>query len=154
MLQNSISVKNRHRKFINEVVENKIVWGLKSKDGFATSSSNDYVNEKEEPLEIICFWSNRKLASVCGKKYWKEYQPSEIELSVFLENWCVGTYNDNSLIGTNFDWNLFGQENEPLELIIEITTALKERNEELGFKKFKNIDDIANQAKNIMEGEN
>lgn len=151
MLQNSISIKNKHKKFIQEVTDNEIVWVLRSKEGLATSSSNEYEDEDGEPIEIVCFWSNQKLASVCGKKFWKEYSAVEIELSIFLENWCVGLSNDDLIVGTNFDWNLFGQENDPIELILEITEEMQKKKKDLKFKKFKNIKDLETQAKKIYD---
>lgn len=39
MLQDSITLKNRHLKFIKNISENEIVYGLKSRRGFATSTS-------------------------------------------------------------------------------------------------------------------
>ncbi len=42
MLQHSISIKKKHQQFIKEVVANEIVWVLKSEEGYATSSSNDF----------------------------------------------------------------------------------------------------------------
>ena len=154
MLQNSISVKNRHRKFIKEIVEHEFVWALKSEEGYATSSSNEDEDENGEPIVIICFWSDKKLASVCSKKYWQEYKPSKIELNKFLENWCVGMYHDDTIVGTNFDWNLFGQENDPLELIVEIVDELKKVKKELTFNKFDDIKSLKNQALKILEEEN
>ena len=151
MLQNSIVVKQKHQKFIQEVIDNKKVWVLRSDEGLATSSSIKYEDENGEPINIVCFWSNKKLASVCGKKHWEEYVPTEMELSIFLENWCVGLFHDDWIVGTNFDWNLFGQENDPIELIIEVTAQLKIKNIELNFNKFKNVDDLELQAKKIYE---
>ncbi len=153
MFQDSIVIKNRHKKFVQEVVENKIVWTLKSKDGYVNSSSNKFEDDDGEPLSLFCFWSNKKLASVCAKRNWKEYSPIEMTLPIFLENWCVGMYLENELAGTNFDWNLFGQENDPIELAIEISDALQKLNKDLDFKKFEGIDDFKTQAMNILEEE-
>ena len=151
MLQNSITVKKKHKNFIKEVTDNEAVWCLKSDKGLATSSSVKYEDESGEPIKIVCFWSNRKLANVCGKKYWEDYVPTEMELSVFLENWCVGLHNDDLIVGTNFDWNLFGQENDPVELILEIAEVLQEKNKDLDFRKFENIKDLETQVKDIYE---
>lgn len=153
MFQNSIVTKNRYKKFIQEITENEIVWTLKSKEGYVTSSSNNFEDNDGEPLDLLCFWSDKKLASVCAKKNWQEYKPTEIKLSIFLENWCVGMSLDNELAGINFDWNLFGQESDPVELAIEISEALQKLNKDLDFKKFDGIEDFKMQAKNILEEE-
>ena len=55
MLKNHIDVRLKHEKFIKRVCETNIVYGLKSKEGFATSSSNDFEDEDGEPIGIICF---------------------------------------------------------------------------------------------------
>lgn len=149
MLQDSSTIKKRHKKFIEEVVKNETVWALKSDEGLASSSSTEYQDENGEPIGIVCFWSNRKLASVCGKKYWQKYEPTEIKLSTFLENWCVGLHSDNWMIGTNFDWNLFGQESAPTELIIEVIQELNKNHKDLQFKKFEGIEDLHSQIKNL-----
>ena len=151
MIQNSIAIKKKHQKFIEEVVLNGIVWGLKSDEGYATSSSNDYEDNQGEPIVLICFWSNKKLANVCGRKYWKEYKPQEIELTAFLENWCVGMYNENSMAGTNFDWNLFGQENDTLELALEIIDELKKKKKTLAFRKFECLQDFETQTRSVLD---
>ena len=150
MLQNSIVVKKRHQKFVEEITENEIVWALENKEGFATSSSNQFEDEKGNPIGLICFWSDKKLASVCAKKNWSDYKPKELRIEEFMENWCVGIYHDNLMVGTNFDWNMFGFEIEPLELIIEIVEKLKEKNKNLIFKKFEGIEDIESQVKEIV----
>lgn len=151
MFQNAESIKRHHKKFIDEIVETETVWSLRSAEGLATSSSVKQKNEDGAPMDMVCFWSNQKLAGVCGRKYWKEYAPSEIPLSIFLENWCLGLYYDDWLIGTNFDWNLFGQENEPPELILEIIEKLKDKNKEIKFTKFKDLLDLENQVKEALE---
>ena len=154
MFQNSVVTKNRYKKFIQEVTENEIVWSLKSTEGYVTSSSNKFEDDDGEPLNLFCFWSNRKLASVCAKRHWKEYEPTKITLPSFLENWCTGMYLDNDLAGINFDWNLFGQESDPVELAIEISEALQKIDKDLEFKKFNGIEDFKLQAKDILEDEN
>lgn len=63
MLQNTITIKKYHRKFIEEVVSNGHLWALKSKTGFASSQSNKFEYDDGEPVVILCFWSDKKLAS-------------------------------------------------------------------------------------------
>ncbi|WP_350288049.1 hypothetical protein [uncultured Croceitalea sp.] len=57
MFQNHMTVKNRHKKFIKAVCETEIVYGLKNKDEFATSSSVHYDDEDGEPVRTIWFWA-------------------------------------------------------------------------------------------------
>ncbi|MGS2727898.1 DUF2750 domain-containing protein [Psychroserpens sp. BH13MA-6] len=150
MFQDSITLKNRHQKFIKTVSENGIVYGLKSKNGFATSNSTQFEDDNGNPIVMICFWAEKVRAKSCAKDEWKKYKAIEIPLPEFMENWCVGMANDGLLIGTQFDQNLFGYEVEPLDLIIELTTELKSIGKDLTFRKFNGIDDLEKQVKGII----
>ncbi|KAA3438731.1 DUF2750 domain-containing protein [Rufibacter hautae] len=149
MIQDSIIVKQRHERFIKKVCETEIVIGLESGDGFATSSSNNYEDEDENPIPMICFWSEKAFAKACAKDGWINYTPTEIPLSEFLENWCVGMNNDGLLVGTNFDQNMFGHEIEPFDLILEIIAELKSYGKKLDFQKFEGIEDLETQVKEL-----
>lgn len=151
MVQDSILIEKRHKRFIITVCESEIVYGLQNKDGFATSSSIQYENDDENPIGIICFWAERPLAKSCIKSDWIGYKVSEIPLSDFIENWCIGMQNDGLLIGTEFDQNMFGFEAEPLELILDLSTELKSIEKNLNFKKFKGIADLEKQVKAIIQ---
>ncbi|RAU83015.1 DUF2750 domain-containing protein [Pontibacter arcticus] len=149
MIQDSLIVKQRHERFIKKICETEIVIGLESKEGFATSSSNNYEDEVDNPIQMICFWSEKALAKACVKDGWSNYTPTEIPLSEFLENWCVGMNNDGLLIGTNFDQNMFGHETEPFDLILEIITELKNTDKKLDLQKFEGIEDLEKQVKEL-----
>lgn len=151
MLQDSIVTRQRHEKFVEEAVENEMVWLLENAAGIANSRSNEYEDQDGNSLELICFWSDRKRAKVCAKEAWSSYFPKEVSLAAFLENWCVGLANDNYIIGTNFDWNMFGYEIDPLELIIELTTELKKQDKSLSLRKFSGIEDLEAQVKELLE---
>ena len=150
MFQDSITLKNRHHKFIKTVSESGIVYGLKSEKGFATSSSNNYEDDNGNPAGMICFWAEKVRAKSCAKEEWKTYKPTEIQLAEFMENWCVGMANDGLIIGTQFDQNLFGYEIDPLELILELTSELKSKGKDLNFRKYKGIADLENQVKGVL----
>ena len=151
MFQDSITIKNRHQKFIKTVSENGIVYGLKSRNGFATSISTQFEDDDENPIGMICFWAEKVRAKSCAKNEWKKYKVTEIQLAEFMENWCVGMANDGLLIGTQFDQNLFGHEIEPLNLILELTSEFKSTGKDLDFRKFNGIEDLEKQVKKIME---
>lgn len=151
MFQDSITLKNRHLKFIKTVSESGIVYGLKSKNGFATSSSTQFEDEDGNPIGIIWFWAEKVRAKSCAKDEWRKYNVAEIQLAEFMENWCVGMANDGLLIGTQFDQNLFGHEIEPLDLILELTSELQSTGKDLNFKKFNGIAELEKQVKKIME---
>jgi len=149
MLQDSITIKNRHLNFIKKVSESEIVYGLKSKNGFATSSSTQFEDENGNSIGMICFWAEKVRAKSCAKDEWRKYNVTEIPLYEFMENWCVGMANDRLLIGTQFDQNLFGHEIEPLDLILELASELKSTEKDLKFRKFDGIADLEAQVKGI-----
>lgn len=150
MFKNQIDIKLKHEKFIRKVCETNIVYGLENEVGFATSSSNEFEDEDGDPIEIICFWSEEILAKVCAKNEWKGYKTVPIDLTDFIENWCIGIDNDGLLVGTNFDHNMFGNEIEGYNLIVELIDELKKVKKELKFQKFKNVEDLESQIKKIL----
>ncbi|WP_344826267.1 DUF2750 domain-containing protein [Chryseobacterium ginsenosidimutans] len=150
MIQDQITLENRHKNFVKKVSENEIVYALKNDRGYATSSSNEIEDEDGNPVEIICFWSDKAIAKSCIKNEWSEYEIDELNLSEFLENWCIGMSSDGLIVGTNFDQNLFGYEVEPLELILEIITALNLQNKQIKLKKFDGIKDLETQINEIL----
>lgn len=151
MLQDSILIEQRHKRFIKTVCGSEIVYGLKNNDGYATSSSLHDEDDEGEAIGVVSFWAERALAKSCKNSGWPEYKVSEIQLADFLENWCVGIANDGLLIGTEFDINLFGFEAQPLELILELTTELKSIGKDLIFKKYKGIADLESQVNAAIE---
>src|SRR5690606_31654862 len=100
MFQDSITLKNRHQKFIKTVSENGIVYGLKSKNGFATSSSTQFEDDNGNPIGMICFWAEKVRAKSCAKDERKKSCLSEIPSGECKEKWWVGMANDGLLIGT------------------------------------------------------
>ena len=151
MFQDFITLKTRHLRFVKTVSDSEIVYGLKSKNGYATSSSTQYEDDVGKPIGMICFWAEKVRAKSCAKDDWKKYKVSEIPLAEFMENWCIGMANDGLLIGTQFDQNLLGHEVEPLDLILELTSELKSIEKDLNFKKFNGIADVEKQVKEINE---
>ncbi len=153
MLKDSLVIKQRHERFVKNSCESEIVIALESKDGFATSSSNDYEDEDENPIDMICFWSDKALANSCIKEDWVNYKPVELTLAEFMENWCIGMSNDELLVGTNFDHDMFGFEIDPLELVLQLITELKRINKDVHFLKFDSLDDFYKQVKSIVPEE-
>lgn len=151
MFKNHIDIRLRHEKFIKKVCETNIVYGLENNSGFATSTSNDLEDENGDPIMIFCFWSEEIMARVCAKNNWKNFSPVEITLSDFIENWCIGIDNDELLVGTNFDHNMFGYEIEGYDLILELIDEIKKQKKELEFQKFDNIEGLESQIKEALE---
>lgn len=64
MFQDFITIKNRHKKFIEIISASKIVYGLKSENGFATSSSTQYEDEDGSSIRLICFCAEQARAKL------------------------------------------------------------------------------------------
>lgn len=150
MLQDTALLEKRHNNFIKTVCASEIVYALKNRKGFATSSSIHYDDADGNPIGIICFWANKARAKSCIKDGWKSYKTHEISLSDFIENWCIGMENDELIVGTEFDQNMFGYEVEPLELILELIHELKILNKDISLKKFDGIQDLEQQIREIL----
>jgi len=150
MLQDSILIRQRYDRFIRKVTETENVWVLKSKTGFATSSSNNIEKDDGDSIEVICFWSEKALAKSCAKDEWSEYEPIQIPLNEFIESWCIGMYYDGLIVGINLDQNMFGYESAPLELIVEIIKEIKTTNKKILLEEYSNIDELLDKINLIL----
>lgn len=150
MFQDTATIEQRYERFIKSVCETEIIYGLEKSEGFATSESIHYEDDEGDPIELICFWSETDLANSCSKSGWEGYSTSEISLTNFMENWCIGMENDGLFVGINFDQNMFGFEIEPLELILELIKELTKQNKQLVFKGFSDLKDMKDQIEDIL----
>jgi hypothetical protein len=148
MSQQEDLLEQKHLEFIEKSVTNLFVWGLKMKDedAWATSTSIDF-----EDVETLPFWSEKEGALECAKEDWDAYEPAQIPLNEFLENWCIGMFQDGILAGTNWDSSLFGKETEPLDLVLEILLELKKHNKTLDLKVYETMEDFEQQVREIIE---
>ena len=112
MLDNTGSSKERHRQFVQRVLDSGQVWGLESTEGWAVSG--------EEGQESMPFWSDRDAAAQCAKEEWSGYEPTAIPLEEFLDNWLPGMAEDGVVVGTNWNADLGGVESQPLALKQEL----------------------------------
>lgn len=107
MIQDILQLQQRHEEFIKKICKTEKVYGLENQVGFATLDSANYEDENGKSMPVMCFWSNRNGARACAKDKWKSYEPSEIQLAEFIEEWCVGMYNEGllaELILTRTSW--------------------------------------------------
>ena len=132
--QDSDLLETRHRAFVERIVEFGKVWFLESDEGVAISASNDY-----EELEVIPFWSDKVHAKAAAREEWAAYEPKSVDLRLFLEFHIIKTSNEEILIGTNWNQNMFGREIHPLELALEIIELLKDKDQPLVFKHHANL---------------
>lgn len=145
--QESIMLLNA---FVDKICENGVVYNLESKEGFALCGSNQFQTETNEPVAVFCFWNNKESAKECCVEDWANYRAVEIQLASFIEDWCVGIYNDSFLVGLDFNSKMVGLEIDPIDLILAITKKLKSLKIDLEFDQFKGVVDIENQIKKMF----
>jgi hypothetical protein len=119
------------RKFVTQVVQTELVWGLNCEEGWANADSHEF-----DDTLVYPFWSEKRLATVCSVEEWRIFQPATLDLPEFLENWCVGMYKEYIMAGVNWEADLFGKEVEPLELAFLILDELKAQGKTLQFKLY------------------
>jgi hypothetical protein len=107
----TIDSEKRFQIFIERIIKTKMVWGLRSEEGWCVSPSNEY-----EETEVMPFWSDRAYAQQCAVEEWEAFKPVSISLEEFMEAWLPGLETDQLLVGTNWNVRLIGKEIEPFEL--------------------------------------
>jgi hypothetical protein len=117
MFDLTIASKERHDRFIQRVVASRKVWGLKSADGWAVSTST---SAGHAGWKIMPFWSDRAYARQCAKKDWAHYEATPIPLEQFFDRWLAGMSADDCLVGTNWNSQLCGHEIHPTDLKREL----------------------------------
>ena len=110
--------ENRHRIFIETVLEKGVIWGLRSEDGWAIAPSTEY-----EEANVMPFWSHRGAAKAAAQDEWSDYEPTEIVLATFIDSWLCNMHEDGLLVGTNWNANLLGMEIEPIDLAQVLDSA-------------------------------
>jgi hypothetical protein len=142
MLQDISTIENKYHLFIERAAASKLIWGLKSKQGWANSNSTE-----NEEITVIPFWSDRAYAKACARDDWKGYSATEIPLAEFLESWCIGMAENETLVGTNWDANMFGKENDALDIALDILNRLKDMGSSIMFRDYSNIDEFIAEIK-------
>lgn len=151
MQQDTTTLEGLYKKFIQTVCQTEKVWTLSTEEGYATSDSNEYETEDGESLALFCFWSEKAMAETCAVEGWDNYAPTEIPLSDFIENWCVGMSDDESLAGLDFDQEMFGFEQEPLQLVLDLAEELKHQKKVLSYTKFEQIEELTEIIEKLMQ---
>ncbi|GAB3815433.1 DUF2750 domain-containing protein [Pontibacter rugosus] len=148
MTEHAEEIEKQYKTFVQRVVETGEVWGLTQDDTWATSSSSEF-----EDTEVILFWSEKEGAAACAEDEWKSYTTESISLVEFLENWCVGMYGDELLVGANWDTNLIGKEAEPLVVALDVVSQLKAAGKTLEFTQYDSQEEFEQQVIEALEAE-
>ncbi|MEC6798163.1 MULTISPECIES: DUF2750 domain-containing protein [Photobacterium] len=98
--------------FVTETQATRVVWSLRNEEGdWLSVASSEF-----EDSEVMPFWSNEADAKVQCADEWAEFQPSELPLDIFLEDWMITLVEDGVLVGLNWNESLEGIELEPSEV--------------------------------------
>jgi hypothetical protein len=133
----SQELEAKYIAFIEKVAATKQVWGLKSKTGWANADATG-----NEEVAVIPFWSERGLAKICARDDWKTYTPTEIPLADFLENWCMGMAENETLAGIDWDAKMFGTEADALVVTLDILNRLSAINSAITFINYSSINEF------------
>lgn len=137
-------------KFIDQIIANNKVFIIEFKDELAISQSLLFKNQANEPVPVVCFWHNLPLATASCVDVWKDYKPQEICLTTFIEDYLVNIYNESFIVGIDFNDKMEGVEADPIDVILEIIAQLKKHKIQLDFEYFKNVADLENQIKKLI----
>ena len=141
----SHDLETKYKNFIEKVAANKLVWGLKSKTGWANADASD-----NEEIAVIPFWSERGLAKICARNDWKTYVPTEIPLAAFLEDWCMGMAENETLAGIEWDAKMFGTEADAQVVALDVLNRLATISSAITFTSYNSVHEFIN---NISEEE-
>ncbi|WP_374951857.1 DUF2750 domain-containing protein [Mucilaginibacter sp.] len=137
MAQQDEIIQSKYTQFVERVAATKLVWGLRSKTGWANTESAE-----DEEVSVVPFWSERAYAKICARDDWKSFSPAEIPLNIFLEDWCTGMDENDTLVGTNWDANMLGKEVDAAEVVLDILNRLKAINSAIKFSNYSSLDDF------------
>lgn len=105
--------------FIRRAMDTGMVWGLADEEGWALAPSAEDGQRMVLPL-----WSVEAEAAACATDDWEAYGAEAIALDVLLEHWLPGLESDGLWIGVDWSAELEGVEVPPLELQVDLETAI------------------------------
>ena len=153
MMQDFMLVEQRFKRFIETVCTSGVVYALERDDGYAMSEANEYENSMGEPLDVICYWSEKAMAGSCISEEWIEYRVVEISLPEFIESWCIGMAGDNVVAGINFDVDMFGYEIDPYELVLALGAQLRKQRRRIKLSKYEEVQMLCRKIEKIVSSQ-
>jgi len=136
--------------FIENIIKNNKVFVIEFKEEIAISQSLLFKDDAGNPVNVVCFWSNRQAAAKCCIDDWQNYKPQEICIATFIEDYLVNVYNESFIAGLDFNEKMEGLEADPLDLILELVKLLKKNKINLEFEYFRNLTDLENQIQKLL----
>lgn len=134
--------KDQYNKFIDKIIQTKVIYTLIKEDEVAYCLSNVYDTEQGEQALVFSYWSEEKKAQLCQKEEWKDYKIIQISLAEFIEGWCLGMAQEGIIGGIDFDEQLFGYEATALELLNDLIVKIEKKRQKITFKAFSSVQDL------------
>lgn len=138
------------KNFIEKIIKNDSVYIIEYKDEIAIAESLLFKTDANEPVNVVCFWSDKEQAMKCCNEIWKNYKPNEVCITTFIEDYLVNIYNESFIVGIDFNEKIEGIEADPLDVISELIKELKKQNINLELEYFKNLTDLENQLQKLL----
>jgi hypothetical protein len=135
--------------FIQQVCSSELIYSLKNKDSYASVESNYEVDENETPIEAMCVWSSLEKTKENQIDDWSDYEIETIPVEEFLENWCIGIFNDGLIFCIDADLTFDAYEIQPIDLAYKIATILPNK-EKYDLNKFVDMDDYIQKIKPLV----
>lgn len=152
MVTNALDIDEKLSNFIREVADKEMVFTLTNKatNESALCLSTDFSDDEGQDCHVMCFWSSEQLAKACQREEWQDFEVEGIDLSEFLENWCLGMAMDQVIPGLDFDQELLGQEEEAVQLAILILSELERQQKELPLEKSASVAEYKSQLESLL----
>jgi len=138
-MQQDPILKKRYSDFIKTVVKKQKVYSLENTEGIASADALYHSNTEGQPKGMIFFWSEKRLADRLCNAEWDSYAAKEIKLADFLEKICIGLYQDQHIVGINFDTDLLGYEVAPLQLALDTIIKLRKTDTNLSLSRYEDM---------------
>ncbi len=114
-LKMELDFRQEYERFIEQVIEQEIVWNLISDDGFAVCESAEF-----DDVQVMPFWSSEQEAKLACTDDWSKYKANPIEIDEFIDAWLHGMDEDGLYVGVNWSEELEGAKVEPVIIIEDL----------------------------------
>lgn len=135
---------------IQQICASQCIFALKDNVSYASVESLYELDDDNQPIEAMCIWTSLDMAKEHLIEDWSEYKVESIPINDFLENWCLGIFNDGLVFSLNLDLEGNTVEIQPLDLAYKLALGLQEENQEIKLNKFQNIDEFIEKIKPLI----
>mgnify|MGYP003403049839 CR=1 FL=1 len=135
---------------IQQICSSRSIFALKDDTTYASVESLYEQDDDGEPIEAMCIWSTLEKAKENLIDDWSTYQIEEITINDFIENWCLGIFNDGLVFSLNLNLDGDTQEAQPLDLAYKIAQYTYLEKLEIKLNKFQDISEFIEKIKPLI----